>query len=176
MLDASKNKSLLHVQLLLQSSRPRPPHPGAQASWSAHPRGETKAAARGFKGTAPRGPRLSPPRGGHVTERPPQPPDRAQRAPLGCADAGECRVLPGGPSRRPRQERGKGPPLDPGWGRGGRKCALSRNKEAVATALYPVKDSLIPPNKLPAVAQLQARRGVFARLFFPPPPSAPASG
>lgn len=76
------------------------PHPGARASWSAHPRGETKAAARGAPGHCTSGPRRARgrrPRNGAPAAA------RGPRAPPGLADAGECTALPRGPAPRARR-------------------------------------------------------------------------
>lgn len=96
------------------NTRPRPPNPAARASWSAHPRGETKAATRGFKGTAPRGPHLPPPGGGHVTERLLQPPDSGPRK---CVR--KCTALVKRPLQPTKPGRGKrASHFDREWGRG----------------------------------------------------------
>ena len=95
--------------------RPAPtPATRERASWSAHPRGETKAVARGLKGIAPRGPRLSPPGGGHVTERPPQSADTRLRE-YGRKNRPPWR--PKSPTSRTGRE-GRPPQPRPGWGRG----------------------------------------------------------
>lgn len=121
------------------------PHPGARASWSAHPQGETKAAARGLKGTAPHGTRL-PPAAATLTGRPPQPRDSRPRAarPRG---HGTTRRPPGGPSLdpAPRGGWGRGRLRRNAGGGGEGKCALSRNRATVATAPYPLEDRTVPP-------------------------------